>query len=184
MIEQYWISYSPKLLYFLQKRINDKEVARDLLQDTFQKALLNKDQLDKVENPEAWLMRVAKNTLIDYTRKKKEVTVDNLQIADAEDHSSSRDHLVEGISECLYELIDEYDEEKRDLLLTVFTRSMTQKEMAEYMDLPYSTLKSRIQKAREHIISEFNNRCCTLNRNSKGEIIGCTPVQSRAVVAC
>lgn len=177
MIDNYWEKYSGKLFNFLNKRIRDEEIARDLLQDTFHKALLNREYLsEEVANPEAWLTSVARNTLIDYTRKKKEAHVDDLKMIADDDFTSGKERLVEGISECLYELINEYDPEQRELLLNVFTKSMTQKEMARAMGIPYSTLKSRIQKARNQILQDFRSRCCTLQCNSKGEIIGCTPV--------
>ncbi len=181
MVEQYWHAYSDKLFFFLNKRIKNREVARDLLQDTFQKALVNKDRLKTADNPEAWLMSVARNTLIDYTRKKKEITVDDLKITAANDNDDEKDCVVEGISQCLYELIEEYEKEERELLLSVFTKSMSQKEVAQYLDIPYSTLKSRIQKARDQILEEFRARCCTLSRNAKGEIIGCTPVDKPSI---
>lgn len=185
MVETYWDEYSNKVYNFLNKRIQDDEVARDLLQDTFHKALLNREHLsEQVENPEAWLMSVARNTLIDYTRKKKEAHIDDLKMIASEDFTDGKSRLVEGISECLYELINKYDKDNRDLLLNVFTKSMTQKEMAQYMDIPYSTLKSRIQKARDQILNDFRSRCCTLQRNSKGEIIGCTPVSEPALADC
>ncbi|MDZ7692288.1 MAG: sigma-70 family RNA polymerase sigma factor [Balneolaceae bacterium] len=183
MMEQYWKAYSDKVFFFLNKRIRNREVARDLLQDTFQKALTNKNQLQNAENPEAWLMSVARNTLIDYTRKKKEVSLGDIQMINSEDFTSDKERLVDGIAECLYELIDEYDDDERQLLIDVFTKSMTQKEMAKALDIPYSTFKSRIQKAREQILTEFKNRCCTLSRNSKGEIIGCTPIEKPQMTA-
>lgn len=185
MIDTYWNKYSDKLFNFLHKRIQDREIARDLLQDTFHKALLNKERLtEEIENPEAWLMSVARNTLIDYTRKKKEVSMDDLKMITEGDFSGEKKNFVEGISKCLLELINEYDKDQRELLMNVFTKSMTQKEMARYMDIPYSTFKSRIQKARNHILTEFKARCCTLNRNQKGEIIGCTPVNKPAIAEC
>lgn len=184
MLEKIWHEFSDKLYFFLNKRINNQEVARDLVQDTFQKAIMNKEQLERVDNPEAWLMSVARNTLIDYTRKKKEVTLDDLRLIDTDEFRSDKTNVVEGIAECLYELIAEYDKDKQELLLNVFTKSMTQKEMAKSMGIPYSTLKSRIQKARNEILTEFRNRCCILNRNSKGEIIGCTPVENLNTVSC
>lgn len=182
-MEEFWKAYSEKVFFFLNKRVRNREVARDLMQDTFQKALTNRDQLQKADNPEAWLMSVARNNLIDYTRKKKEVTLDDTQMIHSDDFTSGKEQLVDGIAECLYELIDEYDDEERQLLLDVFTKSMTQKEMAKALDLPYSTFKSRIQKARNQILTEFKNRCCSLNRNSKGEIIGCTPIEKPQLAA-
>lgn len=185
MVDKYWDAYSNKLFNFLNNRIGNKEIARDLLQDTFHKALLNKEYLsEEVNNPEAWLMSVARNTLIDYTRKKKEVHMDDFRMITSDEFTAENSRAIEGIAECLYELIEEYDKDERELLLSVFTKSMTQKEMAQYLDIPYSTLKSRIQKARNQILEDFRSRCCTLQRNSKGEIIGCRPVEKTALAEC
>lgn len=185
MVASYWDAYSDKLFHFLVKRTGDREVARDLLQDTFHKALLHEQHLSReVDNPESWLMSVARNTLIDHTRKKREGRMDDPKRIPDRDADYETDGLVEGISECLYELINEYEPEERELLEKVFTKSMTQKEMARYMDLPYSTLKSRVQKAREEIMEAFRSRCCTLRRNASGEIIGCIPVGTSTLADC
>jgi RNA polymerase sigma-70 factor (ECF subfamily) len=129
-------------------------------------------------------MSVARNALVDYARKKKEVHIDDNRMIDFNDVTDEKARLVESISECLYELINEYDKDERELLLSVFTTSMTRKEMARYLDIPYSTLKSRIQKARNQILQDFRSRCCTLQRNSKGEIIGCILVEEPALAEC
>jgi RNA polymerase sigma-70 factor (ECF subfamily) len=100
----------------------------------------------------------------------------------SDEFTAENNRMIKGIAECLYELINEYDKDERELLLSVFSKSMTQKEMAKYLNIPYSTLKSRIQKARGQILNDFRSRCCTLQHNSKGEIIGCTPVNKLTLV--
>lgn len=80
MVADLWESYSRQLLFYLNKQIGDKETARDLLQDTFQKVLTQQKNIDQIKNHKAWIFSIARNTLIDYTRKKKEQPLNDLTL--------------------------------------------------------------------------------------------------------
>lgn len=173
MTEELYKKYSEKVCYYLLDQVGKREVAKDLTQDTFNKVLRNKQKLEKINNPEAWIYRIAQNTFIDYTRKKKEGTLDDLEIPDEQSSMEEQPSEIDAISECLHELIDEYTHEEQDILRDVFKKSLSQKEAAQALDIPYSTFKSRVQKARSVILSEFEERCCHLKYNNEGQIIGC-----------
>lgn len=174
MTGQLYNKYSDKVCHYLNKRIGEKDVACDLMQDTFQKVVHNQDKLSNIDNHEAWIFRIARNTLIDYTRKKKEEPLKETQIL-KDDSAEKNTSEIEVISKCLHELIEEYSDNEQDILFDVFTKSISQKEAAKYLDIPYSTFKSRVQKARKTIVSEFEKRCCHLKYNREGQIIGCGP---------
>lgn len=178
MTEQLWKTHSDKVCHYFRKRIKNEELACDLMQDTFHTILTTEDKLNRVQNHEAWIFRIARNSLIDYTRKKKEESLDDLEIRAEESTIEEQSSEIEEISKCLYELIEEYTQQEQDILWDVFTKSLSQKEAAQVLDIPYSTFKSRVQKAREVIISEFKKRCCHLKYNEQNEIIGCTSVGS------
>ena len=184
MVTNLWKTYSNSLFHYFNRRIGNAKIAEDLLQETFQKVWVHRNRLNRVDDHKAWLFSIARNTMIDYTRKKKEDRIDDLSIVENNVSESAANDAVEGIAQCLYELIDEYETEERDLLLDVFTKSLSQKEAARYLDIPYSTLKSRIQKAREEIVQAFNSRCCRLQYSSQGEIIGCVPVGTLSPADC
>lgn len=183
MIANLWESHSDHILSYLRQKVKDEELAKDLLQDTFRKALTHQKNLDDVENEKAWLFRIARNTLIDHSRKKKEEPLTNYDITvDTDTHSLK--NSAGDIAQCLKELIEEYDEEEREILYTIFTESQSQKEISQYLGISYSTLKSRIQKARKEIAEAFKTRCCRLLYSNKGEIIGCRPVTVEANSTC
>lgn len=175
MTAQLYKNYSDKVCHYLNKRVGTKAIACDLMQDTFQKILDNEGKLKKVRNPESWIFRIAHNTLIDYTRKKKEDSLNESQIP-SEVNTDKPTSDIEIISQCLYELIEEYSDEEQEVLLDVFTKSLSQKEAAKHLNIPYSTFKSRVQKARKVISTEFRERCGHLKYDKQGQIIGCNPV--------
>lgn len=171
--EKLWIEHSNRICNYFKKRTGDRALSCDLMQDTFHKVLDSQDKLERVENHQAWLYRIARNRLIDYTRKIKEESLNDTTVPAADNYGEVNESNIEDISECLDQLIREYDEMEQEILLKVFQKSLTQKEVAEYFNIPYSTFKSRVQKARKQIVNEFNERCCRLKYNRDGNIIGC-----------
>lgn len=177
MTGQLWREYSDKVCNYFKRRVHERELACDLMQDTFQNVLASRDSLNEVQNHEAWIFRIARNRLIDYSRKKREDRLGESVLPGGDEHTADSGSEIEKISECLQELIREYSPEEQDVLYRVFTKSLSQKEAAAYLDLPYSTFKSRVQKARREIISRFQDRCCRLKHNRDGDIIGCAPLR-------
>ncbi|NBC67068.1 MAG: sigma-70 family RNA polymerase sigma factor [Bacteroidetes bacterium] len=177
MTEIIWNQYREKVLNYLRSKVSDEELAKDLTHDIFVKVLNKADKLEEIENLDNWIFTLARNRFIDHTRKKKELTIGDREIKSADEDIDQIAQLVGSISDCLVEFIEEYEGVENRLLMRIFSGETSQKEAAKELDIPYSTLKSRIQKAREVIISRFINECCTLVYDKEGNIINCEPVK-------
>lgn len=175
MTKQLWLAHSDSICNYFKKRTGDRALSCDLMQDTFRKALDHREKLEQIDNHQAWLYRIARNRLIDHTRKIKESALPDTTIPDNNQDMGGNESNINDIAKCLHQLIEEYEGEEQEILVKVFQKSLTQKEVAQYLDIPYSTFKSRIQKVRQEIIEEFNKRCCQLRYDSRGYIIGCAP---------
>ncbi|MBU1146516.1 sigma-70 family RNA polymerase sigma factor [Patescibacteria group bacterium] len=78
--EELYSHYLPKIYGFLLNRTGQKELAEDLTSEVFAKALANISKFNDRGVPfAAWLFRIARNTLIDYARKKKEILTDTIE---------------------------------------------------------------------------------------------------------
>lgn len=65
--------YRPQLKSFISKRVDNKEDAEDILQDVFYQLIKTvEDTVNPIEQVAAWLYKVARNTIINRGRKKKE----------------------------------------------------------------------------------------------------------------
>ena len=75
------VSYG-KLIAFLAKQTRDVAGAEDALSEAFAAALADWPQKGVPENPEAWLMTVAKRKIIDAARRRHsgEASTDHLQL--------------------------------------------------------------------------------------------------------
>ncbi|MBS4061605.1 MAG: sigma-70 family RNA polymerase sigma factor [Bacteroidetes bacterium] len=66
-----WVQeFAPSMRAWAMRRINDKEVAEDLVQDTFVAALQSFQSFEGKSNPKTWLFSILKHKILDYFRKK------------------------------------------------------------------------------------------------------------------
>lgn len=72
--------FSPRIYKFIYFRVGHKEVAEDVLSDTFVKGWQKIDHVNSPTALSAWLYQIAKNNIIDYYRVKKEtVALEDVQ---------------------------------------------------------------------------------------------------------
>ncbi|MFA7570485.1 MAG: sigma factor [Sulfurimonadaceae bacterium] len=64
------LKYYNELVYFVHKMVGDKQYATDIIQEAYTKAL-ETSRTTLIENERAYLYKVAKNIVIDQSRKKK-----------------------------------------------------------------------------------------------------------------
>jgi RNA polymerase sigma factor (sigma-70 family) len=70
---QVFTEYKDKLLGFVNKRLRSTDEAEDIVQDVFYQFSKVNDLGQPIEQTGAWLYRVAKNRIINWQRKKKNV---------------------------------------------------------------------------------------------------------------
>ncbi len=89
-----WIEqYADVLFSYAFARINRRDVAEDLVQDTFLSALKAKDTFRNESSEKTWLIAILKRKIIDHYRKKS--TQSELNILDREKRDGFIDHFFE-----------------------------------------------------------------------------------------
>ena len=142
--------YDPIAL-FIKKRVNDISDAEDLTQEVFLR--LSKSDINKVENLKSWLYTIAQNTITDYYRKRKLKTEEF-----NDEHPISDDNqkeIIQELSPCIKNFIDELPTEDRKLMQQIELDEIPQKEVAENLNLNYTTVRSKVQRARKKLKSLF-----------------------------
>jgi RNA polymerase sigma factor (sigma-70 family) len=131
----------------------DTEAANDLYQETLYKALANKEKYNTGTNIKAWLFTIMRNIFInDYRRKVKQKTIFdstpndyliNLKQATVSNSAESEIRMKE-INAAIYQLPEIF---KTPFLL--YFDGYKYHEIAEVLDEPLGTIKSRIHFARK-----------------------------------
>ena len=152
------------LQYYAYSLTTNNFDANDLLQDTFYKALSNKEKFDPSTNMKAWTYTIMKNTFINNYRKMKR---SNTIIDDSQDlyyiNSNQKNHSINPDSHYnhgeIMKAIRALDDNQRK----PFERHIEgykYKEIAEEMNLPIGTVKSRIFLTRKKLsqkLKDFRN---------------------------
>ncbi len=150
-----WDRHEQELRGFLYSRLEDADVAEDLLQDVFLKALAENSRFCTLENTRAWLFRVTRNRLIDYYRTRhihEEVPMELPQ------EQASVEPVV-NLSRCLPKALRELSAEDREAIELCDLDGMTQGEFAVLKGLSTPGAKSRIQRARRRLRESLKTAC-------------------------
>ncbi len=158
-------SLENKLYYFALSLTSDSDRAHDLVQETYLKALTYQSKFSADTNLMAWVYTIMKNTFInEYRRNVKAKTTleegnsNKLQISfSKDDYYPSVDSIYS--EKEIYRKIELLDEEFREPF-QLFLNGYKYKEIADKLDLPLGTVKSRIFFTRKKLgkwLSEFVN---------------------------
>jgi RNA polymerase sigma factor (sigma-70 family) len=140
-----YANYSAILYGIALKTVGSEELAKDVLQDAFVKIWKNFSSYDSSKGRLfTWMLNITRNTAIDYTRTKEfkktgrftsELTLESL--------SPSSEMKVDHIG--VRDLLNLIDPESKLIIETVYMKSYTHSEAAEYLQLPLGTVKTRVR---------------------------------------
>lgn len=145
-----------QLLYaFAYRLTKNEDDAHDLLQETAYKAFKYRNMYQPKTNLRAWLMTIMRNTFINNYRQKKRRQVlndktDNDFFIDSGAYSVRNDGESNVTTEEIQDVIEALDDWMRVPFLMHF-QGYKYDEIAEVLDVPLGTVKSRIFFARRRL---------------------------------
>ncbi len=155
---------SKVLRTFAYSLTKDREEANDLYQETALRALNNRNKFKPGTNFKAWLFTIMKNIFINNYRRKSKANLvfdstDNLYYLNSGsvliDNGAESKMMMDDLNKMIVEL-----EENLRIPFMMHFEGYKYQEIAEELDLPLGTVKSRIFFARKalkaKIISKYN----------------------------
>ena len=137
----------------------NSEEAQDLVQETFLKALKYRDKFADASNLKAWLYTIMKNTFINtYRRSIKTRQIisqtEDLSLVKPLNGSNSPDANSQINLKHITKAIDALEDEYK-IPFTRYNDGFKYKEIADELELPIGTVKSRIFLARKRLMQEL-----------------------------
>jgi RNA polymerase sigma-70 factor, ECF subfamily len=174
-----WLEHKNELRNFIFKRVRDKDLTDDILQEVLLKVYSFCISKSGVKNIRSWLFQIAQNSIIDHHRKQSKFSnQEELPEIGIEDENLAFKEALEYISPMLDFLPEKYSTP----LKLADIEGLKQAEIAKRLNLTLSATKARIQRARLLLKEEFIT-CCHFETDSQGEIISfeikesCKPLQ-------
>ena len=155
--------YQTELFHFLMRFIGSKSAADDLFQETFLQVHLSAQTFDQSKRFKPWLFTIAANKARDQLRKNKRRRTTSLSGSPINDGSGRDLSFVdlleadvpqpsESVSEeengqIIRAVVDDMPEHLREVLMMSYFNKMAYKDIAEQLEIPLGTVKSRLHSA-------------------------------------
>lgn len=167
-----WSAFSQRLQAVIRARVADPADADDILQDVFLKVHLRLDTLEDESRLAPWLFQITRNAIADYYRGRRQFVElpDEYAATSAADEDEAASQLASGLRAMIGSLPPTYQEALR----LAEIEGLSQKEVAERLDLSYSGAKSRVQRGRR-LLREALVNCCHIELDRRGGIIDYVP---------
>ena len=149
--------HKDRLFMYIYHAVKNEDVANDIFQDTFVKAIMTIKQGRYVENGHfpAWITRIAHNHIIDYYRQLK---AENLQSTDDDDvnilnrkelaaRTIEDDIITSQIHDDVKRLIKALPDSQREVLVMRYYKNMSFKEIADTTGVSINTALGRMRYA-------------------------------------
>ncbi|MDZ4708702.1 MAG: RNA polymerase sigma factor [Saprospiraceae bacterium] len=148
-------THKERLLSFAFNLTKNSDDAKDLLQETYFRALTNQDKFQEGTNIKAWLLTIMRNIFINNYRKKLKTRVlfdstDNLYFLNSGPNHIGNQGETNMLLDELNQMVGELDESIRYPFIKHF-EGFKYQEIADDMHLPLGTVKSRIFFARQDL---------------------------------
>ncbi|MEO1258960.1 MAG: sigma-70 family RNA polymerase sigma factor [Bacteroidota bacterium] len=155
-IELIYDQYAGTLYGVVFNMLKEEEAAKEVLQESMIKVWKNSG---KYEAGKAklftWLMRITRNTAIDYMRSQKTRTEHEIQKASSDvsrnvvyirpEHMDVAKHL------------NSLEHKYKEVLYALFYKGMTQQEVSDHFNIPLGTVKTRLKIGLRELRKIFND---------------------------
>lgn len=159
--------YLKPIYRFVYKYSQTSQNAEDIAQETFLKVWKNIKKYDNKKSFKAWVYTIAKNTALDYLKKKnpvlfsqfekqdgKNTFVENIKdLTDLPDTIAEKNSIKDMLGSALKNLSKNY----QSVLTLYYTENMNFREIAEVLGESINTIKSRHRRGLVLLRARINN---------------------------
>lgn len=170
IINRIWSESRQKLKSFVARRVKNEADVEDILQDVFYKVHQNLNTLKETDKIYAWVYQIARNAIFDHYRLNDKDFLTAEETAEIAARESFDAEAEEEVLSWLQPMIEDLPEKYSRALLLADIQGITQKELAERLEISLSGAKSRVQRAREKLKASLLS-CCHLEFDRQGRVI-------------
>ena len=160
--------YSQRLYYLIFQKVKSEEYTEEIIQEVFIKLWSKREELNQVDNCQAYLFKMAANRTYDHLRK---VSNDaRLKAESWKNILSSGNATQEKLDfkesqQLIWEAIDKLSPQRKKIFLYSRQLGLTQKEIAEKLNLSPNTVNNHLSTALGQVRDLFHRNpgvCFTL----------------------
>jgi len=162
--EELFYRCEQRLGRFLVQMVRDRQLAEDLLQDTFHDAFRDRGRLAAVENEEAWLYGIARNRALNALRRRRRFrsAIDRLVHRD-DGQGETGDHELFALRDLLERHLSR---EEGALLILRYLHDFNAPELAVMTGQTPEAIRQRLARAKKKLIAASGGAQTTLEERN------------------
>ena len=140
--------WEKRLFYYIRRLVDDEQDAWQILQETWVKVLQGIRKLRQPKKLPSWLYRIARNTTVSHLRTKYTRQLLLEQDVNLRDIEDNVDNLAFKDAEQVHYGLGRISLHHREVLTLFFLQDLSIEEIAEVLEIPVGTVKSRLNYAK------------------------------------
>lgn len=151
-INELVVEHSAAVFRLARSVVQDAALADDVTQETFIKVWKNLDGFRGESSMRSWILRIAHNTAVSTLRTIRDSATDPVKLPQAHDPIPTN-RVVEGrlAADDLRAALEQLDDLTREIVVLREVEGMSYDEIAETLDVPIPTVKTRLLRARRRL---------------------------------
>ena len=158
LLQEILEQHAPTMFRVALSIVRDRSLAEDVVQDSLMKAWQAAGSFRGDSSLRAWALRIAHNTAISMMRKRREELRDPAMLPE-DGQSTSLDRHVQSkmmVNE-LWSALDTLDHLSRTIVVLREVEGFTYEDIADALELPLPTVKTRLFRARKALSAELKD---------------------------
>ena len=152
---EFYSFYLNEIYRYVYFRVHNHHEAEDLTETAFLNAwryLTAGRNTKKIDNPRAWIYRIARNTMIDHFRtKKEEIPIDLLPVPSQSSNPPETDLINDEKIDQLVEHVAKLEPKYQEVIILRFINQMSHAETAQVMEIKENHVRILQYRALEQL---------------------------------
>jgi RNA polymerase sigma-70 factor, ECF subfamily len=154
-VEELFVRCEARLGRYLAQFVRDRQLAEDLLQDTFHDALRAPERLAAATSPEAWLFGIARHRALATLRRRRRFDSALRRLTAGRRASTDEDGDLVALRDLLERTLSAED---RSLVILRYLHEFGATELAEMTGLSADAVRQRLARARKRLLVAANEQ--------------------------
>lgn len=163
-----WGLFRDRLVAYMRNRVPE-EHAEDLTQEVLLKMHKALPDLRSNEHVYAWMYGIARNTVIDYFRRKTTTSRQTKLLEEEVVDEQVSEQAPHPLYRCLHPLLEELPEKYRETIRRVEFEGSSIRDEAERSQQSLSAVKSRLMRGRAMLRKKLQC-CCAIEFDARGKV--------------
>jgi RNA polymerase sigma-70 factor (ECF subfamily) len=181
LLERTYVQLRKDVRRFVARRA-PAEAVEDLTQEVFVKMQEHAAELRDAGRLVPWAFQITRNVITDHLRRRRPVVALE-DIAEPAAEEAEEKNFNEAMASAFGPMLALLPEEYATALQLTELEGLTQRELAERMNLSLSGAKSRVQRGRA-LLESLIRACCDFDLDARGNVITCSPREGGPCRSC